>query len=476
MTTIRQNVPSPAAEPEPGSASNAPVRVLGGFDATCVVVGAIIGVGIFFNPKGVVQLTGTAELALLAWAIGGLIALCGALTFAALGRRYHASGAQYEILRDAYGPMPGFMFVFCNATVVQPGAIAIISLICAGHLSLAVSGNEPTTAAKFALAALLILGLASANIVGVRWGARIQNLTVVCKVATLLAVAAAAAFFSKGAPWTDIRPELEAPMNESTRAVVGVLAALVPAFFAYGGWQHALWISGEVRRPERNLPRAIFGGVALVVVVYLLANWAYLRLLGTEGVAGSEALAAEAVSTVLPQAGSRLIAGAVAVSAFGVLNAQFLSGPRLIYGMAVDGRFFGSFARLHSRFRTPLMSIVLLGAIGLGLLGVVRFQDRAVETLVGGVVAVDSVFFGLTGAAIFLLVKKRRCETAPLRSLGYPIVPLLFVIGELSIVAGSLLDERNRLAPLIGLAWIALAATLYLLRFREKRRGASSAN
>lgn len=267
-------------------------------------------------------------------------------------------------------------------------------------------------------------------------------------------------------------------MNESTRAIVGVMAALVPAFFAYGGWQHALWISGEVRQPARNLPRAIFGGVMIVVLIYLLANWAYLHLLGVRGVAESTALAAEAVSTVLPGSGARLIAAAVGISAFGVLNAQFLSGPRLLYGMAADGRFFSPFARLHPRFRTPTASIILLGGAGLVLLLAAGLQRQAVDTLVNGVVAVDSVFFGLTGAAVFFLAsrgraesKELRAQSAPLRSLGYPFVPLLFVVGELGIVIGSLLNESNQNAALIGLAWIALAAVLYAARFRRRVPG-----
>lgn len=473
MSTLEQHAPPPAARAGPPS-SDSPVRVLSGFDAACIVIGAIIGVGIFFNPSGVVRLTGTAPLALLAWGVGGVIALCGALTFAALGRRYHASGAQYQILRDSYGPLPGFMFVFCNATVIQPGAIAIISLICAQHFIFALLGAQARPQAAFATAGVLIATLAGANIVGVRWGSRIQNLTVVCKIAALLAVAAAAAFFSRGVPWTDIRPPVEAPANEGTRAIVGVLAALVPAFFAYGGWQHALWISGEVRQPRRNLPRAIVGGVAIVVVVYLLANWAYLHLLGVQGVADSKALAADAVRTVLPGSGARLIAAAVGISAFGVLNAQFLSGPRLLYGMAADGRFFAPFARLHARFRTPTASIILLGGAGLILLAAAGLQRQAVETLVNGVVAVDSVFFGLTGAAVLVLARRGRAktpeqreQTAPLRSLGYPIIPLCFVVGEIGIVAGSLLNDSNRHAALLGLGWIALAAALYAARFRR---------
>jgi APA family basic amino acid/polyamine antiporter len=294
VDTTRQSAP-------PGSSSAVqPARVLGGLDAGCVVIGAIIGVGIFFTPSRVAELTQTAPLALMAWAIAGGIALCGALTFAALGRKFHASGAQYEILRDSYGPLPGFVFVFCNATAIQPGAIAIISIICAKHLGMAATGREPTGPALIGLSAGLIAALVAANLVGVRWGSRIQNLTVFAKLATLLAVTAAAVFFAPSQGSTPPTTVPDMPASGVPVGFTGVLAALVACFFSYGGWQHALWISGEVREPRRNLPRAIVGGVLLVVIVYLLANWAYLRLLGAEGVAQSGALAADAAKVVMP--------------------------------------------------------------------------------------------------------------------------------------------------------------------------------
>lgn len=467
MSTLEQS--TPPGDALPPTAADAPARVLGGFDATCVVVGAIIGVGIFFTPKEVLGHTHTAGMALLAWAVAGAIALCGALTFAALGRRFHASGAQYEILRDAYGPLPGFVFVFCNATAIQPGAIAIISIICAQHLGVAATGREPTGAALLALSAGLIAALVAANLVGVRWGSRIQNLTVLAKVATLLAVTAAAVLFapSHGAAAAPV-PVPEAPTTEASVAFTGVLAALVACFFSYGGWQHALWISGEVREPRKNLPRAIVGGVLLVVVVYLLVNWAYLRLLGAEGVANSGALAADAAKVVMPEAGARIIAAAVAVSAFGVLNAQFLSGPRLLYGMAADGRFFTPFARLSTRFGTPAAAIVLLGGFALVLLLAAGYNKDAVGKLLTGVVAVDSVFFGLTGAAIFVLARKGGRKDNPLRALGYPVIPMLFVLGELGVVAGSFLDKDRRGAAVLGGVWIVLAGVLYAVRFRRR--------
>lgn len=460
----------------PGPAAPAqPARVLGAFDATCVVVGAIIGVGIFFNPTRVAALTGDAGLALGAWAIAGGIALCGALTFAALGTRYHANGAHYEVLRDAYGPFPAFLFVFCNATAIQAGAAGVIAVVCAQNLAAVAGRAPPEGPLLLAISAVLIVGLALANIVGVRWGSAIQNLTVVLKVLTLLLVTALAVFAAPDA----------AELNRATppvalkSPVAALLAALVPCLFAYGGWQHSLWISGEVKNPRRNLPRAIVGGVLLVVVVYLLANWAYLRLLGVGGVAAADPLAANAAAAVWPRSGARIIAAAVAVSAFGVLNAQLLSGPRLVYGMARDGRFFSVFGRLHPRLGTPVAAIALIGGMALVLLLI--SGSEAVKLLTTGAVYIDAVFFALTGVALFVLRRKHKADqraaggTAPpsgeMRTPGFPMIPALFVVGEVGVVVGAHLDPDVLKATLFGTAWIAVAAVLYFIRFR---RGAAT--
>ncbi len=450
--------------PNPPLQLPGPRRVLGRFDATSVVVGAIVGVGIFFTPSKVAALTGSAGLALAAWVLAGTIALCGALTFAELGGRYHASGAQYEILRDAYGPLPGFLFVFCNATAIQGGSIGIIALICATNLLGAV-GRGPVSGfggpQVLGLAAALILGLTAANILGVRWGSRIQNATVLGKLLALLAVVALALV---AAPPVPASQPAGAP---ALGPVAAVLAALVPCLFSFGGWQHALWISGEVAAPARNLPRAILGGVLIVVAVYLAANWAYLRLLGAPAVAASRALAADAVAVVLPGLGRRLVAAAVAVSAFGVLNAQLLTGPRLVYGLACDGRFFTPFARLDRRWGTPLPAVLLIGLTALALL--LAAGPHGIDRLLNGLVFIDGVFFALTGAA--LLVLRRRGGAASgdgFRVPAYPAVPLLFVVGELGVVAGAYLDPAVRGAAYIGLAWIAAAALLYALRFRSR--------
>jgi len=439
------------------------LQALGPIDAICVVVGAIIGVGIFFTPSRVADLAGSANFALLTWAIGGGIALMGALTFAELGGLYPRTGGQYVILRDAFGPFLAFLFVFCNATAVQAGSIAIIGIVCAENLGLAVRHDTLAPAAHTSLAAILIVGLVVANCIGVRWGSRIQNITVFAKVATLIAVTLLAMLF-EGHP---LQTPSVATVSEASRLGPwgGVFAALVPVLFSYGGWQHALWIAGEVRKPRRDVPLAILAGVLVVIAVYLSVNWAYLRLLGYHGVAESRALAADAVAVAWPSIGSRAVAGAVALSAFGVLNTQLLTGPRLIYGMAVDGRFFKPFARVNAYFSTPVAAILLLGGIALVLL--VTAGASGVDKILNGAVLIDGLFFAATGLALLVLRRTRPQDPRPVRVPVYPVAPILFVLGELAVVVGAYADPGVRGAAHIAVAWVLGAAICHGLFFRK---------
>jgi APA family basic amino acid/polyamine antiporter len=353
-----------------------------------------------------------------------------------------------------------FLYVFCNATAIQAGAIGVIAMVCAANLGAAFD-RTPSDAVRNGLAAVLIVALTAANAAGVRFGARIQNATVVAKVGTLLGVTALAAF-APASPAAAFEPP------GTANPVFAVLAALVPAFFAYGGWQAALWIAGEVREPRKNVPRAIVVGVAVVVVVYLLANAAYLHLLGASGVAGSRTLAADAVAVVLPNVGRRAVAAAVAISAFGVLNAQLLAGPRLVYGMARDGRFFPAFGKLSGPSRAPVRAVALIGAMAMVLLLVAGM--RAIDRLLTGVVFIDGIFFVLTGAALFVLRYRRPDADRPVRVPGYPVVPFVFVLGEVGVVVGAYVSRKVREAAIIGLAWIVVGAVLYATRFRTSAR------
>lgn len=472
--------------------------MLGPVDATCVVIGAIIGVGIFFTPTSVAQLTGGAGLAMAAWALGGVIALCGALTFAELGARFNAAGAQYDVLRTAWGPLVGFLFVFCISTVIVPGATAIIAIICARYLGAAVgidldkidmSSWEAAaravgwnvapgmfnTAPLLFISAALVLSLMAANYLGARWGAAIQNVTVYAKVAALLAITALAVFWGHAAGTREPLSAEATALTAKLSPFAGVLAALVPAFFSYGGWQQGLWISGEVRDPRRNLPLAIIVGVAIVVLVYLLANWAYFRLLGESGVITTKTLASDAVATVAGDWGARIVAAAVAISAFGVLNVEFLTGPRLTYALSRDGYFFRIFGRLSPRYGTPGPAIALLAITTLTLLFSAGYDG--VNYLLTGVMFVDAVFFVLTGAALFALRRKPLVEDATdsapsrpaFRTPLYPWVPAFFVLGEIGVVVGSYLDPATRNAAYIGAIWLAVGAITYWLWFRKPR-------
>ena len=450
-----------------------PARVLGPIDATCVVIGAIIGVGIFFTPSKVAGLVGSETLVLTAWGIGGIIALCGALAFAELGGFYHGSGAQYEIIRDSYGPMLGFLFVFCIATVIEPGSIGIMAVICAQNLLDAMGASKGTIDQwTTPLSLALILMLAGANILGARWGATIGNLSVLAKTLALLAVVGLAMYAT--AQGTHV-PATTQPAIASGKSgiVAALLACMIPVLFSYGGWQQVLWVAGEVRNPRRNLPLSIVLGVTIVIAVYLLANWAYLRLLGVDGVAGSETLAADAVGAVLPNLGSRIVAGAVAVSAFGVLNVQFLTAPRLIYGLAADGRFFKPFARINPSFGTPIAAMMLLTVfavvmlLGAGWIAVEgEDADDKLDQLLTAVVVVDGLFFVLTGIAVIVLRYKRANADRPFRVPGYPLVPILFALGELGLIVGSYVNAELRNPAIISAGWVIAGVVVYWVLFR----------
>ena len=435
-------------------------RELGPYDAIAVVVGAIVGVGIFFTPSRVAALTGSDSLFLLTWVVGGLVALAGAMTFAELGGIYPRTGGQYDILRDAYGPAIGFVYVTCNATATQAGAIGIIAIVCVQNAAVALSGQALDGAALLAAAVSVSIVIACANAAGVRQGARIQNATVVAKIGALVAVVVIALFFHEPAAATPVADE---PPEYGPLAAIA--AGLVPALFSFGGWQIALWVGGEVRDPQRNVPRAIMVGTAIVVVVYLGANWAYLHLLGHAGMASSEALAADAVTAGVGDAGRRLVAGAVALSALGVLNAQLLGGPRLLLALARDGRFFRPFASIHPRWGTPVPAITLLCGTAMALL--LAAGADGIDRLLTGVVLIDAVFFVLTGLATIVLLNEHPRAGRPVRMPLFPLVPLLFVLAEAGAAVGAWMDPSVRGAAIIGIGWIAAASVIYALWFRK---------
>lgn len=424
----------------------APARVLGLGQLVAIVIGAVIGVGIFFTPAQVARIAGSQEVALGLWALGGFAAAMGGIAFAELGRRFPHAGGQYRVVRAGWGPFPAYVYVVCLLTAIQSGAAAAIAQAAARNLAVA-AGVQATPDGTVAVALALIAGVVVTNVLGVRQGTAVQVFTVAAKLTTLGFIVALAA----GSPTQAAPPAAPAPA-----AGLSLLAGLIPAMFSYGGWQHALWMAGEVKDPERALPRGIGIGVAVVVVAYLSATWAYFRLLGYDGVVNAGALAAEAVGVVLPGLGERVVAAAVAVSAYGVLNAQFLAGPRQVWALARDGLFFQALGHLHPVRGTPHLAILALGGCATVATLVPRLAGLdGLGALTAWTVVVDTLFFVLTAAVLIKLQAEERRFTPS------ALAAALFIATMGIALVGAMADQTVRLAALSGVVWVSIVSGSY---------------
>jgi len=426
-------------------------RTLGLFSGTMTVVGGIIGSGIFINPSIVAQRVGTASLSLGVWALGGLVALAGAFCFAELGQRRPQAGGGYVYLREAFGPLPAFLYAWALLLVVATGAIAAVAVTFSQYAS-ALLGIDAAWSRSLAAGAILLL--TAVNVLGIRPGAVTTNIFTLLKLAALGFLVVIGLGVTTGPP---APPEPVAPAGGSV--FLALAAALVPVLFAYGGWQQTNYIAEELIEPERNLPRALVLGVGLVVLVYLAANFTYLRVLGAGGLAASLAPAAEVAEVRLGEAGRTIIALGIAASTFGFLNLVIMVSPRVYQTMAADGLFFPAFARLHPEFRTPVAAIVVQG-----LWAVLLLYTGHYGQLLDYVTFCDWIFFGLAALALFSI---RRHDTAigkpaspsAFRVPFWPVTPLLFVTAALYVVLGSI--ASNPLNALLGLTILLLGVPAY---------------
>jgi APA family basic amino acid/polyamine antiporter len=402
-------------------------RRLGLFSATMMVIGGIIGSGIFLNPAVVAQRVKTPAMTLTAWGLGAAIALIGAFVFAELGGRRPTAGGGYAYLREAFGPLTGFMYAWALLLVMATGAIAAVAMTFASYLG-ALMGWAPSAQPAVAAGAIVLLTLI--NIRGVRPGAVTQNVFTVLKLAAI-AVLVVAAFVAPP------HATAAAPIPLANNAVVLALgAALVPVLFAFGGWQQTNFIAEELIRPERDLPRALVIGVLVVVAAYLLVNVAYIRTLGIGGLAASNAPAAETMGVVAGTLGKRLIGAGIVASTFGFLNLVILVSPRVYQAMARDGLFFSSFARLHPTWRTPVAALALQGVWAALLLISKKYGD-----LLDYVVFGDWIFFGLNGVALFVLRARDGSRRVPFRTPLHPVTTALFIVSAIYVVIGSVASK-----------------------------------
>jgi APA family basic amino acid/polyamine antiporter len=448
--------PSPAPSPPVTY-----VRGLGLFSGTMAVIGGIIGSGIFLNPAIVAARVGTAPLTLLAWTLGGVVALLGAFIFGELAARVPRVGGGYAYLRDAFGPLPAFLYAWALLLIMATGAIAAVAFTFASYAG-AVFGL-PTGSLPYLAAGAIVL-LTALNYVGVRPAAWTQNVFTVLKLAALVVLIAAGLFL---APHTPPAISAAVPFDHPTglpNIFLALATAFVPVLFAYGGWQQTNFIAEELVQPERNLPRALVLGVAGVVTVYILANIAYLKTLGVAGLAASTAPAADTMSAVLGPSGRTLISVGIMASTFGFLDLVIMVSPRVYQAMAADGLFFASFARLHPTYRTPATAIIAQGAWACLLLA-----TRTYGQLLDYVTFADWIFFGLTAAT--LVVYRRRDPSGSdgpgFRLPGYPVTLLLFILAALYVVGGSMRSNPGN--ALRGGLLLVAGIPVYLFWSRRTR-------
>jgi APA family basic amino acid/polyamine antiporter len=419
------------------------------------VVGGIIGGGIFRTPVTVAERVGSPGLVLAAWVVGGVVALCGAFCFGELGQRRPRAGGGYVYLRETWGPLPAFLYGWTLVLVIATGAIAAVAVTFANY-ALALAGLSARLTVPLAVGTIALL--AGINYLGVRPAAITQNIFTVLKLAALAGLIAAGLFFAVPSNIPTVQPS-------GAVGGAGFGAALVPILFTYGGWQQTNFIAEEIIEPEKNLPRALVLGVAIVVAVYLLANLAYLRVLGAGGLAASTAPAADVMQAVVGPAGAKMIAAGIAVSTFGFLNLVILVTPRVLQAMAADGVFFARLAALHPVHRTPAAAIVALAVCAVALTLTKTFGQ-----LVDYVTFGDWIFFGLTVAGLFVYRQKERGAgsgerpAGAFRVPGYPWTPAVFVLAAAYTVISAVATNPKDAAIGAGLIALGVPAFLYWRR------------
>lgn len=418
-------------------------RRLGLLSAIAVLVGSTIGSGIFRSPAAIASKVPEESLYLLLWALAGFFTLCGSLTYAELACALPRTGGVLVYIKEGFGRLPAFLFGWSELILIRASALGAIATVFAEYflrlLGSPVTIQGQTAPAVRHLAVIAILLVASLNILGVRVGAAVQNLTTAVKYSALLILALAAFLIGARQPAaTDAEPM----PNEVSLAAFGL--ALISALWVYDGWADVTFVSGEVQRPTRHLPLAIIAGTLAVIAIYLLANLAYLHLLDMSQVASSKLVAADAVYRVVGRAGVALVSLAVMISTFGTLNGSMMTGPRIFFAMADEGLFFRKLASVHPRFKTPHVAITLAAA-----LAIIFVMVRTFEQLADTFVLAIWPFYALGVAAIYP-IRRKRLESE-YRTWGYPLTPALFILAAMLVLGNALIeDAKNALRLLSG--------------------------
>ncbi len=418
-------------------------RVLSLWDVVMIVVGGVIGSGIFLSPSEIAAAVPAPLLMLAVWVVGGMFSFFGAVAFAELGAAMPEAGGIYVYLREAYGPLLSFLFGWTLFLVIDSGSIATLAVAFSHNMLPRFVDMTPLT--KKLIAAGFVAFLGAVNYVGVRWGSRLQNLLTYIKTAAIGIIVVAIFFFTKGHGQAQnfVEPG-PGPFNFGLLGAFGV--GLVASLWAYKGWESATYSAGEIKNPRRNLPLGILIGTVACIVLYVLANLAYLYVLPVGKIASSEGrVALDAMEIVTGPFGASLIAFLILFSILGAANQTILCSPRVYFAMARDGMFFKKIAECHPKFLTPHVSIIAISVWSILLTLTGTFKQLFTYVIFG-----EWIFFGMTVAAVIVLRKKRPDLERPYKTWGYPVTPVIFVLAAVFVAVGSFLSSfRNAMASLL---------------------------
>lgn len=435
-------------------------RTLGLADLVLLTLGTVIGSGIFIVPGVVLRQTdGRLGVALLVWVVGGVVSFLGALTYAELGAMTPEAGGLYAYIRDAFGPLPAFLYGWASILVIASGSVATLAVAFAAYLGQLV----PIGGAGAKVASVLMIGVITAvNVRGTRQSATVENSTTALKVVALLAIglallAAGRAWPASGTIW---------PPALTSSVASGFGAAMLGVLWAYEGWQYVTFAAGETRDPQRTFPRAIAAATAALIVLYVLANVGYVAAIGPAAAARSDHVAADATAAAFGAFSGRALSVLALVSIFSAANGLMMTAPRLYFAMARDGVFFARLARVSERLGTPAPAIVCLAAWSVLLAVTGTFQQ-----LLTYVVFAGWIFYGLGALAVFASRRRLPDAPRPFRTPGYPVTPLVFALGAAALVANTLVGQPRQAA--IGLGVVLIGAPVFFV-WRARRRASAS--
>jgi len=431
------------------------------FDSISLVIGTIIGSGIFLVPAEIARAVHTPGWMLAVWVIGGVLTLLGAFSLAELGAAMPEAGGIYTFIGRAFGPLLGFLCGWMMFTVITGGSIATLGAAFPIYLGAFVP-LTPVTTKLVSIVAIAVMTWI--NIVGVKHGARLGNVLTVLKVGGLVAMVLAIFLLPGPSAAAGAAPAPPLPTGPVPVGAIGI--ALVAVLWAYEGWHDISFAAAEMKDPQRNFPRAVIGGVAIVITLYLLANLAYLKVLTPAEIAASPRVALTAMTRVTGEWGGKILTAAILCSILGAMNSLILAGPRAYYQMAKDKLFFERVSRVHPKWRTPVESLIFQGVWASFLvLFIGGFSQLFTYVIFGG-----WIFYGLAVLSVIVLRRKAPEMPRPFHVPGYPVVPLLFGVVALGIVLNTLVETPRESG--FGLAFIALGIPVYLVQRAVRRRAA----